>query len=183
MKDIWLALWFFVPAGLANVMPVFANKIPLLKDWNTPLDFGLSWRDKRLLGENKRWRGIISGVVLAVIVIGLQRLWFEHSAWIQSISYVNYRDNLIWLLGALLGMGALLGDAVESFFKRRASVPPGKSWFPFDQLDYIIGGLLLAAIVVRLTFFEYLWILIVWFAMHLLVNYIGFLLHLKDHPI
>jgi hypothetical protein len=37
------ALWFFLPAGVANAAPVFANKIPVLNRWKTPMDFGKSY--------------------------------------------------------------------------------------------------------------------------------------------
>ena len=36
MYTILFALWFFLPAGLANSSPVFANKIPK-KDWGKNL--------------------------------------------------------------------------------------------------------------------------------------------------
>jgi len=43
--------------------------------------------------------------------------------------------------------GALLGDIVESFFKRRKGIERGKDWIPFDQLDFIIGVLFLSFII------------------------------------
>jgi CDP-2,3-bis-(O-geranylgeranyl)-sn-glycerol synthase len=183
MKELLLALWFFVPAGVANATPIFANIVPLLNRWNTPIDFGLSWHGKRLLGDNKRIRGVVAGVLVSILVVWLQRIWFDHSAWIHTISYLNYDDVHIWMIGSLMGLGALLGDAVESFFKRQAGVMPGHSWIPFDQLDYIAGGLLLTLPFVDLSIISYTWIFIVWFGMHLIVSYIGYLLHLKDQPI
>ena len=35
----------------------------------------------------------------------------------------------------------ILGDLVKSFWKRRVRVAPGRSWFPFDQIDYAVGAL------------------------------------------
>ena len=120
---------------------------------------------------------------MAVLVVLLQRIWFDHSSWIQSISYLDYDDISIWMIGSLMGLGALLGDAVESFFKRQAGVSPGESWVPFDQLDYIAGGLLLTLPWVHLSIVSYIWMFVVWFGMHLLFSYIGYMLHLKDKPI
>jgi len=37
--------------------------------------------------------------------------------------------------------GALMGDIIESFFKRRVGRTRGQDWIPFDQLDFILGVL------------------------------------------
>jgi len=36
---------------------------------------------------------------------------------------------------------------IKSFFKRRISIPSGKPWIVFDQIDYSVGALLLAIII------------------------------------
>lgn len=177
------ALWFFAPAGFANAAPVFANKIPVLNQWKTPIDFGKSYRGKRILGDNKTWRGFCFGVLIAALTLLLQKYLYANNTWLQeTITVVNYSTITVWL-GVLLGAGALLGDAVESFFKRQASVPSGEAWFPFDQIDYIIGGILLSSLVVTLSPAYNAAILLVWFGLHLISSYIGFLLGLKDKPI
>ena len=60
-KDILFALWFFLPAGLANAAPVFASRIPKSEKLALPLDFGKSFRGKRIFGENKTFRGLLAG--------------------------------------------------------------------------------------------------------------------------
>jgi len=183
MNPFLLALWFFMPAGLSNAAPVLANKVPSYKKWKTPLDFGHSWHGKRIFGDNKTFRGLVAGVVLATLAIGLQKYLFIHSGWIREISLIDYNQSAVWLLGPLFGIGALVGDALESFFKRQIGIASGQSWFPFDQIDYIIGGLFFSLPLVRLSILYYPWILVVWFGMHLIVSYIGYLLKLKDKPI
>ncbi len=183
MKSLLFSLWFFLPAGLANAAPVFANKIPYLNKWKTPLDFGLQWRGQRLLGDNKTWRGFCFGVAVGILVCMLQKQVFLHSS-VQSLAFpVDYSSVNVILLGSLLSVGALTGDALESLIKRRVGVKPGESWFPFDQLDYIIGGLVLSLPLVRLSFADYALIIFIWFTMHLIASYIGWLLHLKEKPI
>ena len=183
-KDILFALWFFAPAGLANAAPVFANKIPR-SDWlAVPLDFGKSLRGRRIFGAHKTLRGLLSGVVVAELAILLQRTLYIHSNLFRDISlYVNYQNINIWLLGFLFGFGALGFDAIKSFFKRQIGVKPGSTWFPFDQIDYIIGGLLLSSIVVDLPHSSYYWIGFIWFLIHPLATFIAWLLGLKDSPI
>lgn len=182
INHIIFVLWFFAPAGFANAAPIFANKIPLLNQWKTPIDFGKTYRGKRLLGNNKTWRGFCFGIFIAIIVFLLQKYLYSNSGWLQEIIILDY-SSLSLTLGLLLGVGALTGDAVESFFKRQKSVPSGESWFPFDQIDYIIGGILLSLLTVKLSLIYYLAILIIWFGLHLISSYIGYLLKLKDKPL
>jgi CDP-2,3-bis-(O-geranylgeranyl)-sn-glycerol synthase len=173
MNDYIAALLFFLPAGAANMAPVFANKIPLLNRWKTPVDFGLTYKGQRLLGNNKTWRGIVCGTLLggltAVIVSKLN---------VNTVATIDP----FWI-GCLLGFGALAGDAIESYFKRLKGVKPGEAWFPFDQTDYIIGGLLAVSLFIRLQLWVILTIFIVYFGAHLLVAYCGYRLGLKDRPI
>lgn len=183
INDILLAFWFFLPAGLANASPVFFNKIPYFNRWGTPLDFGKKYRGKRVFGDNKKLRGLVGGIIIASLTVAVQYYLHKNSASVRSLIPYDYCNAKILWLGPLLGFGALMGDAVESFFKRRAHKKPGERWFPFDQLDYIVGGLLLSLMVVRLTAVQYLFIVTMWFVMHLVASYTGYLLKLKDKPI
>jgi len=182
MDLIFFAWWFFLPAGLANSTPVFAKKLPFLRFLNAPMDFGISIKGTRLFGPNKTWRGLISG-----ICVGALTSLALYSAFPSALDIIGVapKEPIVFalVLGGLLGFGALLGDAIESFFKRRARVPAGDSWFPFDQLDYVIGGLLASSIVVQLEFSQYIVITIVWFCLHLISVYIGFLLGIRAKAI
>ncbi len=181
INEIWFALWFFLPAGIANATPVFANKVPLLNRWTTPLDFGKSWRSKRLFGANKTWRGLVFGTLVGALT-GL----VIHYVYPASADQLGFTENQLLymvILGGLLGAGALVGDAIESLIKRQLGVAPGEAWFPFDQIDYIIGGILLSSLLVMLEFTQIIAILLVYFGLHLITSYIGYLLHLKDKPI
>ncbi len=182
-KEILFAIWFFLPAGLANAAPVFANKIPYLNKWNTPLDLGLHFRGRRIFGDNKTWRGLVSGIVVGSLVALLQRYAFVHWELVKDITYLNYSAIHVGLLGAMLGAGALLGDAIESFFKRQCGVPSGRSWFPFDQIDYIVGGLLVSSLVIDMPHYRYWFIFAVWFVVHLLAGVIAYGLGLKAKPV
>ncbi len=183
MNNDWvLALLFFLPAGVANASPVFANKTPLLNRWSTPIDFGYSWRGKRLLGDNKRWRGLVFGTAIGAFTGTLVHLL--QPGVIENIEVVSMTPLLdMVIIGGLLGLGALAGDAIESLIKRRLGIEPGQRWFPFDQIDYIIGGLVVATLFVDLTLGLAVKILVLYFSLHLLFSYLGYLLGLKDKPI
>lgn len=181
---ILFALWFFLPAGLANASPLIANKLSFLDKYKTPLDFGKTWHGKRIFGDNKTWRGLLFGIFIGVMTVWLQQFLYSGFGWIQTISQdINYNTVNPLILGSLLGAGAMLGDAAESFIKRQMDVAPGDSWFPFDQLDYIVGGLLLGSIAVVLSWQQYAVITIIWFSLHLISVYIGFLIGVRDKPV
>ncbi len=184
MQELLFALWFFLPAGIANGAPVIANKIPILNKLTTPMDFGKHYKDRRIFGDNKTWRGLLFGIFSAVFIVMLQRFAYQNWGWAQEISQgINYGAGNIWLLGMLLGLGALLGDAVESFIKRQMHIPSGESWFPLDQFDYVIGGLLASAFFVVLSLEQYVVIFILWFSMHIFWAYFFYLIGFKDKPI
>ncbi|KAA0006124.1 MAG: CDP-archaeol synthase, partial [Thermoplasmata archaeon] len=72
--------------------------------------------------------------------------------------------------------GALLGDIVESFFKRRVGKERGEDWIPFDQVDFLIGALILCYIVSAIFQFagilDYNWFLKNFSPLHLLVIFV-----------
>ncbi len=177
------ALWFFLPAALANAAPVAASLPGFLKKYNTPLDLGKTWRGQRLFGDHKTWRGLIAGVVIATLTIAIQKYLFNSTNWAPNISWLDYNSVNIWLLGPLFGLGALLGDATESFLKRQFKIDSGQSWFPFDQTDYIIGGCLFSLPVIQLPATNYFWIFVVWFVGHLTSVYVFYKLGVRKRPI
>ena len=186
--ELLLAIWYFLPAGLANAAPVFANKIPLLNRWKTPVDFGKTYSGKRITGDNKTWRGITFGLFVAIVTICIQREIAlpragESEFFAEAVELMHLASPDFWMLGLVLGLGALAGDVFESFVKRQHGVPSGHSWFPFDQLDYIIGGLLTSAIYAPLSPLGYLLVVLVWFGVHLVATYIGYRVGLRDKPI
>ena len=181
MKDLLFAIWFFLPAGLANASALYAVKIPYLNKLSYPLDFNKTIQGKVIFGKNKTWRGAILAVIVGIVITSLQHFIYPHSGWIKSISGpVDYKTVHYILLGALLGGGAILGDAVESFAKRRLVIRPGSIWFPYDQIDYIVGGCLLSLFTIRLNFFRYVLILIVWFLIHVISSYLSLLTGIRN---
>lgn len=174
MNDLLYVFLFFWPAAVGNVSPMFAARIPWLKRYNTPLDLGKHYKGKRIFGANKTWRGLASGIVMGGATSLLISYFFipnSADAWYT------------FLVGAALGGGALVGDAIESFFKRQRGIAPGKSWFPFDQTDYIIGGLAFVYPLTLIPLSLMLSILIMFFGVHLFFSYIAYLIGWKKSPI
>src|SRR6476660_5357346 len=103
IKDLLFAYWFFAPAGLANLAAFASGKIPLLKPYNYPVDAGLKFRNKRILGNHKTVRGFIAGFLAAIFCVYLEIFLYKNIAWIPPIVAIDYTTISPVLLGALLG--------------------------------------------------------------------------------
>lgn len=184
LHELFFAIWFFLPAGVANMMPIFAARWPVLRQYDQPIDFGKSWRGKRIFGAHKTWRGLLVGMLFATLTLWLQVLLVQHVSFIANLTnQVEYASLPVLVLGPLFGFGALAGDCIESFFKRQRGTAPGDGWFPFDQTDYIIGGALATMPFVQLTILEYVLLIVTWLVVHVVASYIGYLLGVKSKPI
>ena len=109
-----------LPAYFANMAPVIAKKINFLK---VPLDFGKKISNKPIFGKNKTFRGLVFGVLFAVIIAYIQYI-FDNYGIFMDLPLTDYSNWL--LLGFLMGFGAIFGDLVKSFIKRRLNYDPGK---------------------------------------------------------
>ncbi|MFH1848905.1 MAG: CDP-2,3-bis-(O-geranylgeranyl)-sn-glycerol synthase [archaeon] len=171
------SLYFILPAYFANMAPVFyRNK---WKKLAVPVDFGLRFRGKRLFGANKTWRGLFAAVLWGIAAVYIQVVLHE-IAFFERISLFDYTQANIILLGSLLGLGAILGDLAESFVKRRMGIESGKPWVPFDQLDFVIGALILASFVYLPPIPVIITILIASPILHLAAVFVGYLLGIRE---
>lgn len=131
--------YLILPAVAANAAPVIANQ--LLPSWNRPVDFNAKFRGKPLLGRNKTWRGILASFAAIMIVVVIQRLLYDIQ-FFSDISFFSYSSTQILLMAIVVGAGVVAGDLVNSFVKRRLGISPGGGFFPWDQLDAVIGGMI-----------------------------------------
>ena len=183
LENILFAIWFLLPAGFANASPIFIAAVPFLKKYNTPIDGGKKFRGHDLLGPHKTWRGIITGIIVATLTLWVQQMIVVDASWAHFVTGpVNYAALPVLILGPLFAIGALGGDAVESFFKRRIGIKSGKSWIGFDQLDYVVGAIIITLPFVILQPIQYVMIIIVWFLLHLTTSFAGWMVGLKKEP-
>ena len=176
-------LWLFLPAMLPNsAAVVFGGK--------TKIDFGKSWRGKRIFGDGKSWRGLFgggfSGMFLGLILIGISALFGSEDYWGFGPFYGN-----IGVL-ACLSFGAILGDLMAAFIKRRMGLERGAKAPILDQYDFVIGAFLVTSIFfpgwVYATYIEgwhicaLIFLLLVMFGIHRSVNIIGYKMGLKKEP-
>lgn len=217
-------LWLFLPAYVANMSPVLSAKLvpgwsapidggrtdaqgrPLLGP-------GKTWRG--LLG------GTIAGAATALLVawaapafhgggplagwdfglggypgppIGSDPTFCEPGGACAVVDAENAAWWAVLTFGAVVGAMALVGDAVKSYFKRRRGKPRGAPWFPFDQLDFVVFGLLGMALAAPVLPDGWVreallgdWLVLATIVvltplLHFLVNVVGYWLKLKEVP-
>jgi CDP-2,3-bis-(O-geranylgeranyl)-sn-glycerol synthase len=158
------------------MVPVLCKWLPLL---DTPVDFGRTYKKKPLFGSHKTWRGIVTASLMGILVFYLQKELFRFP-FFYDLSLIDY-DHFPLLHGFLLGFGAIMGDLVKSFFKRRRNIPPGKPWWGYDQVDFVIGGFGFSFFLYVPDVIVFVVLLIVSPLLHVLFNYLGYRLGLTDH--
>jgi CDP-2,3-bis-(O-geranylgeranyl)-sn-glycerol synthase len=88
----------------------------------------------------------------------------------------------------LLACGALLGDLVKSFFKRRLGRERGAKWPIADQYDLVAGAFLLLImfdlswLLTNVTIPVLIFILVLTPVLHRAVNIIGYVFRIKEVP-
>lgn len=169
-------LYFFAPAYLANMAPVLIGK--RLAFLARPLDFGASLGGVRIFGDHKTWRGLVVGVAAGTLTFWIQQAVYGAEI-ARVLALFDYGTLPPWT-GAWLGFGAILGDAVKSFFKRRAGIAPGKPWIGPDEFDFYLGAVAVAAFIVALPPLPLLLSIPVIIAGHIVSNLIAWALGLKD---
>lgn len=176
------ALYFMLPAYVANISA-------LAFGGGTPVDLKRNfWDGRRLIGDGVTWRGTIMGILLGTIIAVLQGIIFMYYGdifalipqWvtIEGIIPGNFMEWI--LLGLALSGGALIGDAVGSFIKRRIKIGRGKPAPFLDQLDFAVVALILASLVVTIPLVIIILILIFTIILHVATNTIAYLLGIKD---
>jgi len=167
-----LAFWIMIPAYLPNsAAAVFGG--------GRPIDGGRNWRDgRRMLGDGKTWRGFFGGV-LSGTCIGIIQVVAE--------PYIGL-SLLTPSVVVCLSVGALLGDMVKSFAKRRLNKTRGEEWLIADQYDLVFGAFALlllfnyAWVIATITPLILVWIIILTPLLHRGANIIGYLIGVKDVP-
>lgn len=152
-------IWFFLPAAVANVVPVLAAYYKWFPSLDKPIDAYKKWGGMRILGDNKTWRGLILGTLAGTLIGVLQ----GHGL----------------LLGFAISFGALAGDALKSVIKRRSGINPGKSLPVIDQIDYIIGAVLAAALITRIPAEHIITAILIFGTGSAITSYFGYKMHIK----
>jgi CDP-archaeol synthase len=157
-------LYLMLPVFAANMAAPFARFAsarahPISQQW---------------LGNHKTWLGCALAIAASTAMAWAQSRLRWHG------SVVNYDDWFV--LGAVCGLAAMVGDSAKSFVKRRLGVAPGKPWIPADQLDYVVAGILALSVWYRPAWLEVVIVLALSFFGSIAVNRLSHRLGIKRTP-
>lgn len=153
--ELLFAIYAFLPAYVANATPTIFGG-------GTTIDRDLNFIDGRsIFGSHKTIRGFLSGIVAGTAVGMLQGNLFP---------------------GFLLSFGALFGDLVGAFIKRRLSIEPG-SLFPIvDQLNFVLFAIIFVLPISYLTVNETFSAVFFTPLFHVVTNATAYSFNLKTQP-
>lgn len=184
-SEIWQGAMLATPLLVGLVVHGMVMKFKLMPALAVPIDGGASFRGKRLFGDNKTFRGVVSmglGSSLGFLLLGT----------LASGSRYRYLGQLpdgavALLLGAAVGIVAMLAELPNSTLKRQLDLPPGEqakgvsriALHVLDQVDIWAGAWLVLAFVVSPTFGlllgSFLWI----YRGHQIFTFIGYKLGMR----
>ena len=140
------ALWLFLPLLFAAAIGGVVLRRDLLRWARRPIDGGATWRGRRLFGDHKTWRGVVVAVTCGSAFAAFQ----EHVVGdaVGALAVVDWRTVPSPVFGALMGLGAMLGELPNSFVKRRLDIAPGRTttgpwsivFYVWDQIDLLFGA-------------------------------------------
>ncbi|ARS90588.1 CDP-2,3-bis-(O-geranylgeranyl)-sn-glycerol synthase [Natrarchaeobaculum aegyptiacum] len=177
LETIVVAFWAMLPAYVPNNAAVLAGG-------GRPIDGGREWGGRRVLGDGKTWRGtaggILAGLALAAVLTVLA----------PEVSSAIGIDVPAFTAPAAIGLaaGAMLGDILASFLKRRTGRQRGAMFPGVDQLDFVVVSLPLTALFATEWFLEWftwdviLVVVVLTPILHVTTNVIAYKLGLKNEP-
>ncbi len=159
-----------VTDALKLILPAYcANAIPVIAGGGLPIDFGKNFLDgKPIFGMNKTFRGLFFGLAFGTAVGLIESVFFHYHV----------------LFGLLMSLGALFGDLLAAFVKRRIGLAPGELLPIIDQVDFILGAILFSIpVILPLISWELvLAVMLITPPLHLLTNFAAYKLDLKSNP-
>jgi CDP-2,3-bis-(O-geranylgeranyl)-sn-glycerol synthase len=169
------AVWLVLPVYAANgLVPLFRGK--------RPLDFGRKFTDGRpILGPGKTVEGFIAACAVGALIAFIEQLAFPCLPWGLSDRPLTIVP-MSAFLGFVLGLGAISGDSAGSFVKRRIGLERGRPAPLLDQLDFLIGALLLVSLFTAVKAEWVVLLVIITPLIHYLTSVIGYRLGAKKEP-
>ena len=120
---------------------------------------------------------LLVAVTVGTLTFYLQKIGYQSG--FTEWALIDYTDFSL-LLGFLLSSGAILGDLVKSYYKRKMKIKEGTPWPFWDQLDFVFGAFLF-------SFFVYVppaevaaIIFISSPLLHIAFNHLGYFLGIRD---
>ena len=172
-SDLWAMLPAYVP-----------NNAAVLAGGGRPIDGGRTWNGRRLLGDGKTWRGTAVGTLVGAALAALLNVLAAPASAALGVDVPTFP------LRAMIALpfGAMLGDILASFLKRRTGRERGAAFPGVDQLDFVVVSLGLTALAAFDWFTDVFTlpviavVLVITPALHLGTNAVAYKLGFKDEP-
>lgn len=160
-KFLYTSFLILLPAMIANMTPVLFK----MRYWKTPIN-------ENVFGKNKTWRGFWGAIVAGTLSYFL----------LTELNLVISPGNLglIIFIGFLFSFGAISGDLIESFLKRKMNIIAGESWVPWDQIDYVLGAIILTYCIYQYTFNQIIFMLILGGTISALFHRFGYMIKVNS---
>ncbi len=146
----------------ANGTPILAGKL-LGGRWSRAIDAGhCAWDQRPWFGPSKTWRGLLSAVVITVplaMLLGLEAR-----------------------LGLYIVLGAMAGDLLSSFIKRRLDIAASGQALGLDQIPESLLPLLLVGPALELVQRDLVVLVGAFFVLELGLSRILYALHIRKRP-
>lgn len=171
-----------LPVIIGGILNMIFTKMPLYKKLKTPIDGNLHLKDgKRLFGDNKTWIGFFSMIVFCCMAQITEGVVLKIAGMTDRNEFYLCNENTPLyniMIGILLGFAYMLFELPNSFIKRRLDIPAGKTikggrglfFFLFDQIDSLIGVMLILYIVSEISIAKYLLYVLLGGFTHISVN-------------
>lgn len=173
LRRLLYTLWLILPAYTANGSPVVGVKILNRIGVNRhPIDGGRSFIDgRRIFGDNKTWEGFFIGVFTGVLTGFIQMILVDGGS-----VYITR--------SVALSLGAMTGDLLGAFIKRRLGLKPGDPLPFLDQTMFLFIAILTAVAfkVMCVDLVETLFLTAITVLLHIATNRLAYALKLKDIP-
>jgi CDP-2,3-bis-(O-geranylgeranyl)-sn-glycerol synthase len=172
--EVVYALFLIFPAYAANALPVVLGG-------GLPIDLGRKMPDgKPVFGSHKTIRGFAAGVIAGTLT-SLAQLWV-----LQTVAPPDFvlPFQFSMVFGFAISLGALTGDLIHSFVKRRISIAEGAPLPIADQLDFVAGAVLLYSLfsLAPPPLLTIALIFVITLPIHLLTNVLAYVARVKKTP-
>lgn len=181
MGRIFLTMSPLIFSGVSNMI---FTKTPLYKKLRYPIDGNkILWDGREVFGKNKTWIGFLSMIIFSIIfqfISGFICNTFEIEQY-NDLYRCNENTVLLNLVfGFWVGFSYMLFELPNSFIKRRIGITSGGHkkgllgvlFFLIDQIDSMLGVMLILALYTDIGLIGYLKYVTVGMVMHVIVNLI-----------
>jgi len=172
-----VAFWAMLPAYVPNNAAVLAGG-------GRPIDGGRTLGGRRVLGDGKTWRGTLVGTLAGVALAVALNAVEPAASDALGVALPEFPPAAM----VALAFGAMLGDVLASFLKRRTGRERGAAFPLVDQLDFVVVSLALTALAAPAWFgdtftLDVLAVVVVLTpVLHVATNVAAYLLGLKNEP-